>query len=277
MEIKHRIEADTGERIADSWHGGMAVTASGRRFFVKTGPSSDAFRCEAEGLRELARAGTLRVAQAVSVGGCHIATEYIAHGTPSSGFFDKFGRGLARMHRFTAPSFGFREDNYIGATPQPNIPQGAEEEDWPTFYFNKRLMYQYRLAERNGYATAQMGAAFARLECRISDILAGSEEPPALLHGDLWSGNYICGEDGEPVLIDPAVYYGHREAELAMTALFGGFPPAFYGAYHREYPLEAGWQRRELIYRLYHLMNHLNIFGRVYLRETESILSAYLD
>lgn len=148
--------------------------------------------------------------------------------------------------------------------------------DWATFYFHKRLLFQYQLAEKRGYSTSRLTKGFARLESMIENILAGSEEPPSLLHGDLWSGNYMCDEEGNAVLIDPAVYYGHREAELAMTRLFGGFPPAFYEGYNQTYPLPEDWEYRENIYKLYHILNHLNLFGKSYLSEAEFLLEFYL-
>lgn len=272
-DVRQALEADLGEPLmAGGSGGGVVTTVSGRRFYLKTGPVSDAYRCEANGLQEMAGTGTVKVAQAVSVGSDYIATGYIPGGTPSAGYFEKLGRDLARMHRASAPEFGFREDNFIGANPQKNIPEGDEARAWPRFYFNKRLMFQFRLAERNGYVSARMASDLSVLESRIGDILSGSGEPPALLHGDLWAGNCLCNDRNEAVLIDPAVYYGHREADLAMTRLFGGFTPAFYRAYHEEYPLKHGWEKREPVYRLYHVMNHLNLFGRSYLSEAESIL-----
>lgn len=273
-KIKDTIESQLGESIADV-SGSRITTVSGRECFLKTGRPSQAFRCEADGLAELATAGTLNIVKPLAVGDNFIVTEYTGRGTPSPGFFENFGRDLARMHRYTATQFGFYEDNFIGANPQENIASGEEKHDWPAFYFNKRLLFQYRLAERNGYATASLSEGFRRMESRIGVLLEGSAEQPCLLHGDLWSGNYMCGSDGEAVLIDPAVYYGHREADLAMTKLFGGFPPAFYRAYQREYPLKEGWERREGLYRLYHVMNHLNLFGRSYLAEAEHIISQY--
>lgn len=275
-DLKSLIEADIGEPLAGPVYGGGVVrSVSGREFYLKTGPPSPAYRCEANGLVELARSRTVNVAIAVSVGDSHIATEYIRTGSPRGGFFERLGRDFARMHRTVAPRFGFYEDNFIGANPQPNIPEGTEAADWAAFYFNKRLLFQYRLAERNRYATPRMAEALSVLESRICAILAGSEEPPTLLHGDLWAGNLLCSDSNEAVLIDPAVYYGHREADLAMTHLFGGFSRDFYEAYQREYPLKPGWERREPLYRLYHVMNHMNLFGRGYLREAEAILERY--
>ena len=263
-----------GGCIADSR---KITTESGREFFLKSGNKDNRmFHCEANGLKELAKAQCLRVPQVVAVADNFLLLEYISQGNRPTYFFEEFGKNLAKLHRFQSDKFGFYEDNYIGATPQQNIPDKTEEKDWIAFYFNKRLLFQYYLAEKNGYATPRMKNAFSKLESKIASILQGSKESPCLLHGDLWGGNYLCDETGKAVLIDPAVYYGHREADLAMTKLFGGFSPAFYEAYHCEYPLSDGWEYRENIYKLYHVLNHLNLFGIGYLFEAEQILESYV-
>ena len=231
--------------------------------------------CEMHGLMELRKAGTIQIADPITYGDTFILTEFIETGGIPAGFFEKFGRNFARMHRFTGKSYGFFEDNFIGATVQKNQADENEKQDWVAFYFNKRLLFQYQLAEKNHFVSKDFRRNFIQLEKNITTILADSEEEPCLLHGDLWNGNFICNRQGEAVLIDPAVYYGHREADLAMTKLFGGFSNAFYEAYHQEYPLKSGWEYREDIYKLYHVMNHLNIFGRGYLAETERILEKY--
>jgi len=263
-----------GGCIAD---GKKITTESGKAYFLKTKSGFNRmFRCEANGLKELAKAQSVRIPQVIAVSDDSLLLEYIPQGIRSNRFFEQFGENFARLHRFCSDKFGFYEDNYIGATPQLNIPTGNESKNWTAFYFNKRLLYQYKLAESNGYATSRLKNSFSKLESKIDSILKGSEEPPCLLHGDLWGGNYLCDENGAPVLIDPAVYYGHREADLAMTKLFGGFTKEFYSSYNREYPLPEGWEYRENIYRLYHILNHLNLFGRGYLSEAERILSDYI-
>ena len=136
-------------------------------------------------------------------------------------------------------------------------------------------MYQYKLAEKNGYATQELRAGISKLENKIEKILAGSEESPSLLHGDLWSGNYMIDENGDACLIDPAVYYGHREADLGMTKLFGGFNSEFYKSYNENYPLPDGYDYRENIYKLYHVMNHLNLFGGGYYSQAISLINYY--
>lgn len=243
------------------------------KVFIKSGTPGDVYRCEANGLKELAKAGVIRIPKVFQTGDDHLITEYIPSGNKGRGFFATFGRQLALLHRYCSDRFGFFEDNYIGANPQPNIPRAREAFEWTTFYFNKRLLFQYHLAEKNYYITSSLKSGFLKLEKNIDKLLAGSEEPPSLLHGDLWGGNYLCDENAIAVLIDPAVYYGHREADLAMTKLFGGFSPDFYEAYQLEYPLLPGWEQREPIYRLYHVLNHLNLFGTAYLSEAESLLN----
>jgi fructosamine-3-kinase len=176
-------------------------------------------------------------------------------------FFEKFGRQFAALHRCTSSTFGFYEDNYIGSTPQQNMPRSVS---WKEFYYTHRLQYQFLLAEKNGYADAELRRCFDALGRLMDVIVPDDGEPPALLHGDLWGGNFLCIEGGTPAIIDPAVYYGHREADLAMTLLFGGFEDSFYSAYAEVYPLNPGWQKRMELYKLYHLFNHLNLFGEGY-------------
>ncbi len=278
--LSKRLEASLGEKLTEEslrhvTYGGVIQTRSGQAYFLKRGLPGRQYRCEAHGLHELGQTGEIAVADPVAVGEDFVLTRYVIPGKMPSDFFTVLGRSLARVHRHTAATFGFYEDNFIGATPQLNRAEGAEKNDWTVFYFQKRLKYQYRLAERNGYVSSSLRSDFAFLERHLPEWLKGSEEAPCLIHGDLWSGNFLCGPSGEGVLIDPAVYYGHREAELAMTRLFGGFPAAFYRAYMEEYPLPEGWKFRENLYRLYHLLNHLNLFGRGYLPEVEETLHSY--
>lgn len=282
-DIIARIEDWAGEKVigTQSVGGGCIANArqvrmeSGQVFFLKSGFSNSMFRNEANGLRELAKADAIRVPEVLLQGDDFLLLEFIQQGGKKRTFFEDFGRQFAQMHRYHADHFGFYEDNYIGATLQKNIPKGDEATGWTTFYWNKRLLFQLKLAERNGYADEKLRSGFRKLEEKIEDILAGSEEPPTLLHGDLWSGNYMSDENGEPVIIDPAVYYGHREADLAMTKLFGGFSSEFYAAYREANPLPDGYENRENIYLLYHVMNHLNLFGNSYHGQAVSLLYSY--
>lgn len=273
MITRESLEHIVGESITEMGCGsGKIVTESGKVYFLKAGAPSPIYRCEANGLQELAKSNQVHTANVIAAGEDFILTEYIQRHIPNDDFRANFGRQFARMHRHTAEVYGFYEDNFIGENPQLNIAEGKERSDWTTFFFNKRLLVQYRLAEKQGLISERLHRGFLKLETEIESLLEGSEEKPTLLHGDLWSGNYLFNHDGEAVLIDPAVYYGHREADLAMTRLFGGLSPAFYKGYQEEYPLKEGWEQRERVYKLYHLLNHLNLFGRAYLAETESLL-----
>ena len=275
-ELIHTIELALQEEIV--YAGNQVLrTVSGKEYFLKSGMANDKYCCEANGLKELAMAQSIRVVEVAAVGKDYILTEYIRRGVASNDFFERFGRELACMHRFQSDSFGFYENNYIGDNVQVNLPNEKERTDWVDFYFNKRLLFQFRLAEKNGYATPNLKNGIMHLEKTIEAILGDSVEPPCLLHGDLWGGNFLCDENGCAVLIDPAVYYGHREAELAMTKLFGGFTQTFYDSYQQEYPLKPGWEYREGLYKLYHVLNHLNLFGRSYLHEAENLFGRLKD
>ncbi len=224
------------------------------------------FTSEADGLSLLNSAGEIHVPGVCCTGYAgsfaYILLEYIDQGRKSSLFMHDFGRSLARLHRHTAGYFGHELDNYMGSLPQSN----KKHTTWNSFFVEERLKKQVSLADV--YFSSSDVAAFERLYARLGELLP--VEPPALLHGDLWGGNYMVAPDGKACLIDPAVYYGHREVDIAMTALFGGFDESFYASYQQEYPLEKGWQERLDIFKLYPLLIHLNLFGSGYL---ESILS----
>jgi len=277
-----RIAQATGAEVlrASPLSGGSIARAfqltlsDGARLFYKTAPGG-MFPAEARGLRELHTAGELRVPRVVAVGPDFLAQELVPTGRRGPRFSEDFGRGFARLHRHSAACFGFDGDNFIGATPQPNPQLPAGPGVWAAWYWEHRLLFQLRLAERQGRARGELSQAMARLEPLLPALLAGSDEPPSLLHGDLWGGNYLVEERGAAVLIDPAVYYGHREADLAMTSLFGGFSEAFYRAYQQEWPLPPGWRRRVGLYQLYHVLNHLNLFGGGYGSQAVAILREY--
>lgn len=282
--VKNKLEEILGEeaRVISGIGGGSIAdsniieTSSGKRFFLKTGFSSSMFINEANGLKELRKPGCIKIPEVIAADRDFLLLELVTPGPRMKNFWEVFGRQFAEMHKFTARSYGFYENNYIGATPQMNIPSESEQNNWVEFYLNKRLGFQIELAEKNGYGTPELKRAFSKLAEKIDTILEGSEESPALLHGDLWSGNYITGSEGEPVLIDPAVYYGHREADLAMTYLFGGFSNEFYKAYNEAYPLKDGWEYRLNIYKLYHVLNHLNLFGTGYYGQALRLMEYYL-
>lgn len=183
------------------------------------------------------------------------------------------GTALAGMHRPSASAYGLDYDNYIGATPQPN----AWQPGWLAFFRERRLGFQAELAGRNGYLRGQRAQRIERLLGRLGEWIDDSQVQPSLLHGDLWGGNVIVGPGGAPALIDPAVYYGDREADLAMTRLFGGFSfsSSFYAAYAAAWPLAPGWQERVDLYNLYHLLNHVNTFGESYGAQVDAALARY--
>ena len=241
-----------------------ATLSDGEIVFVKVSPQqTDMFPKEANGLRELAKADAVRIPAVIFADEKILVLEFLPPSSPPNRklFFEEFGRQFAALHRCTSSSFGFFEDNYIGSTPQQNLPLSSS---WKEFYYTRRLQYQFLLAEENGYVNAELRRCFDALGRRMEELVPDDGEPPALLHGDLWAGNFLCMEGARPAIIDPAVYYGHHEADLAMTLLFGGFGDSFYSAYAEAYPLNPGWQRRMELYKLYHLFNHLNLFGEGY-------------
>lgn len=275
-ELKEIIESTLGEKInSEITVNNVLQTTSGKKYFLKAGLKSPTYKCEASGLKELKKAQCIETVNVVSVEENYILTEYIDQKPPSTDFFERFGKNLAKIHQYRSDQYGFYEDNFIGTNIQLNIPDENEKTDWISFYFNKRLLFQYKLAEKNGHITKTLQKGFIKLESIIHLLLKDSLESPCILHGDLWAGNFLCNQNNNPVFIDPAVYYGHREAELAMTRLFGGFPPSFYESYNEEYPLKPDWKEREGIYRLYHVLNHLNMFGYTYLSKAEQLIAYY--
>jgi fructosamine-3-kinase len=207
------------------------------------------------------------------VGGAQafLALEWIEFRSATPRSETLLGEQLARLHRVTAPGFGWHRDNTIGATPQHN----DWTADWGRFYAERRHGFQLDLAERNGHGGPWLDRG--RLLCaRIGSFFDGYRPQPSLLHGDLWGGNWAVDASGAPVLFDPATYYGDREADLAMTRLFGGFGRGFYGAYQSAWPLDAGAGVRRDLYNLYHVLNHLNLFGGGYRAQAEAMIARLL-
>jgi len=257
-------------------HGGCIAQAflaesATDQFFVKHCPAGapEMFAAEAAGLRTLANSATLRIPAVLAVSEAFLVLEYVEPGTPGPAFMPDFGAQFAALHRASAAKFGFTGDTFLGTTRQHN----AESASWPEFFYEHRLVAQLQLAEQNHLATPELRHAIRSLEARIAQLLA-TDEPPALLHGDLWSGNFLVAHDGAPCIFDPAVYYGSREADLAMTYLFGGFDSAFYDAYQEAWPLPDGHARRRRLYEAYHMLNHLNLFGSSYYSAALSRLTA---
>lgn len=285
-KIKAKFEEKLGSKIKSltSLSGGCIsdafkiTTAVGSNYFLKYNPSTsnDMFIKEANGLKELAKSAAIRVPEVLGFDDDYILLEYISTGSKKKNFFEEFGRSFAEMHKFTSESFGFYEDNCIGSNPQKNIPAEKEKTNWVEFYFDKRILFQFKLAEKLGNSTDELRRGISKLEIKIQEIIGNSNEKPALLHGDLWSGNYMVGENSSAVLIDPAVYYGNREADLGMTKLFGGFGSEFYKSYNETFLLEDGYEYRENIYKLYHVLNHLNLFGGGYYSQALSLIKFYI-
>jgi len=283
--IRNKIEEKSGTKIksVSSVSGGCISSAyritdeNGNNYFLKCNPSpKDLFIKESNGLTELKKADLIRVPEVIDSNEEFLLTEFIASGSRSKNFFENFGRSFAQLHKYTGKKFGFYENNYIGSNPQLNMPDESEENDWVAFYFNKRILFQFKLAEKNGYAKKELIEGISFLEKNIHKIIGDSLEPPSLLHGDLWGGNYIIDENGNACLVDPAVYYGNREADLAMTKLFGSFSNEFYISYNDSYPLKEGYEYRENLYKLYHVLNHLNLFGNSYYHQAISLIKFYL-
>ncbi len=246
-----------------------------RDFFVKVNRAEGygMFEAEAAGLEEMAATGTLRVPRPV----CHgvagdsawLVLEYLEMGGGSGGA--AMGEGLAAMHRCTADRYGWWRDNTIGSTPQPN----GWMDDWLDFWRERRLGFQLGLAGRRGIGRRALGLG-ERLMADLPGLFTGYTPEPSLLHGDLWGGNAGLTRDGEPVIFDPATYYGDREAEIAMTELFGGFGGAFRAAYEAAWPLDPGYRVRKTLYNLYHILNHYNLFGGGYGSQAETMMERLL-
>jgi protein-ribulosamine 3-kinase len=234
------------------------------------------FAAEAAGLTELAATCTVRIPRPVVHGktAAHafLVLEYIEFGSSSKASNRLFGQQLALLHQHPQPYFGWHRDNTIGSTPQPNI----RNDDWIEFWRTQRLQHQLHLAAAKGYC-GHLQAKGEQLCDKLASFFDGYHPQPALLHGDLWGGNAATDKQGNPVMFDPACYYGDREADLAMTELFGGFSPDFYATYRDIYPVDQGYATRKMLYNLYHILNHLNLFGSSYLRQAETMMGSLLS
>ena len=277
-----RIERDVpigGGSINDAYR----LDTNKGPFFVKVNPGSrqgnpadrspSMFEAEADGLQRLRGTNTLRIPEVIAFGedqdDSYLLLEHIEGGVKNTGFWEDFGKGLARLHGHTNATFGLACDNYIGSLKQVNTPCAK----WDAFFIQCRLEPQVKMARERQRIGMGDVLRFERLYAELPSLFP--PEPPALLHGDLWSGNFLCDANGKPVLIDPAVYFGHREMDIAMTKLFGGFEPAFYRAYNEERPPAAGWEERVDLCNLYPLLVHVNLFGGAYAQQVAAILKRY--
>lgn len=282
--IESKLKKSTGNDIcindSSPIHGGdthptFRLETNKGAFVLKTAKDipSDLFEKEFNGLELLLKQKAIGVAKPLFYGKegsrCFLAMKYIAKASADSDFWERFAKGLSRLHRCTQSAFGLETPNYIGALSQPN----NSHDNWPDFYVSQRLQPLIRkcidkkLLEKNFEDKAML------LYKHITDVFP--DEPPALLHGDLWGGNYLCGPGGKPYLFDPAVYYGHREMDLAMTRLFGGFDRRFYWHYDEYFPLSPGWQKRIPLCQLYPLLVHSLLFGGGYIQQVRRILEEY--
>ena len=263
---------------------------NGKRIFMKANAKQNAacFTAEAAGLCAIASTGTIGTPEILctgtddgeEVGYSFLLLKYIESGKPCSDYWEDFARKLAALHNAdttdfsdnsasSSSRFGFFQNNFVGARPQINTPCNS----WISFFRDNRLAPQFKAAD--SYFTAHDRELNTKLLDHLEKFLLEPEKP-SLLHGDLWSGNAMCGPDGKAMLIDPACYVGHAEADLAMTELFGGFPQVFYEAYREARPLQLGYEERRDLYNLYQLLNHLNLFGPSYLSAVQSIVAEYV-
>jgi fructosamine-3-kinase len=244
-------------------------------YFIKTNQASliSMFEAEAAGLREIARTDTIRVPEPICLGSAgekaYLVLEQIE--MSNQGSMELAGRELAQMHKKIGGGFGWRMDNTIGSTHQPN----NLSTDWIEFWRERRLGYQLKLASELGYGSRlrESGEKLKELLPQLID----HQPQPSLLHGDLWSGNISFDRSSAPVIFDPALYYGDREADIAMTELFGGFGSAFYSAYNEAWALDPGYPERKALYNLYHILNHLNIFGGGYASQAQGMIDRLLS
>ncbi len=262
----------SGGDISAAWR----LATSNGDLFVKTGPLSvfDMFTAEAEGLAEISASETVRVPEVIATGQdeatAFLVLEWIELEAGDVAVERRLGEQLAEMHRASADRYGWHRDNSIGLTPQHN----PWSDSWVDFYREHRLAYQLQLAAENGF-TGELQDCGSRLLKRLPVYFESVAPEVSLLHGDLWGGNWGCS-GGKPLIFDPAVYYGDRETDLAMTRLFGGFGAAFYEAYESSWPLADGHQERQHLYQLYHVLNHLNLFGSGYLGRAISLIDKLL-
>lgn len=280
--VRGRVEDALGARLTGVRRvGGGCIspaarveTEAGDRLFVKWAEAGEApagfFEAEAESLAELNATRTVRVPAVVAVGEGWLVLEWLEPGGPSGGTMADLGRALAALHRHSGDRYGWERSNWIGSLPQANDPSA----DWATFWRDRRLMPQLERAYAGGYFRGPERRRFDRLLDRLEEWLAPvAAEAPSLLHGDLWSGNVHVLASGEAALVDPSCYRGHREVDLAMTELFGGFGDGFRAAYEEAWPLLPGYaESRRAVYQLYYLLVHVNLFGDAYVNRTLSLV-----
>ncbi len=254
---------------------GYAVSNAQLTYFVKLNQASQVamFEAEALGLADMLATASIRVPQPLCWGSAgnssYLVLEWLEMGADHPKSWEEMGRQLARMHQWgDGVRFGWKINNTIGSTPQIN----TWTTNWGEFYTKHRLGYQFQLARRRGGNFPQS----EKLLAAIPELLAEHDVQPSLVHGDLWGGNAGCMVSGEPVIFDPAAYFGDREVDIAMTELFAGFPAAFYRGYNEVFPLDAGYEQRKILYNLYHILNHFNLFGGGYASQANRMIEQIL-
>ena len=282
-EIQQHISQVTGQafviRDRKSVGGGSInqayqVSDGQQHYFVKLNQASKVamFAAETAGLKDIQESQSIRVPQPLGWGTAanqsYIMMEWIPLGQGNAQAWSAMGQQLAKMHQFHNQGFGWHQNNTIGDTPQPN----EWMENWGKFFAEQRIGYQVRLAQRHGGTFHHTQALIAT----IPTLLANHQPTASLVHGDLWSGNAAFSQAGEPIILDPATYYGDREVDIAMTELFGGFPQAFYQGYRDAWPLTDGYPQRKILYNLYHILNHFNLFGGGYASQAQSMIEQVL-
>lgn len=277
-DVGFALELSTARPVGGGCiHAATRVDGPDGPLFLKTCPAASGWQLEAEadGLAGLREAGLLRVpevlAGGVAAGTAWLALEWLELCPPTPRSDAALGTALAQQHLAGGDRFGWRRDNAIGATPQSN----ACSDDWAEFFARQRIGFQVQLGERHGWPSALVAKA-RRLQARVPTLLQDRRPVPALLHGDLWSGNRASDPHGGPVAFDPAVHFGDAECDLAMARLFGGFAPEFFSAYDDVLPPAPGRSRRVALYQLYHVMNHATLFGGTYLHQVERLVERLL-
>lgn len=274
-----RVRSIGGGCINQTYRLTLGDRSDGQSYFVKLNQASglEMFAAEAAGLADLAAAAAVKVPQPLCYGQAgdraYLVLEWLELGRGDGRSWEQLGRDLATLHRWPGTpettQFGWHRANTIGSTPQPN----DWEADWVTFWAERRIGFQLRLARRRGGHFPQGDQLLAA----IPHLLKGHRPKPSLLHGDLWSGNAAVTIVGVPVIFDPAAYWGDRETDLAMTELFGGFPSSFYAGYQAVYPTETGYEHRKILYNLYHILNHFNLFGGSYGSQANAMIRQLLQ
>lgn len=248
-----------------------------KSYFIKLNQRTllSMFEAEYAGLAEMAQTGTVKVPQPIVYGvfadKAFLVLEMISLASGNSQSDKQLGHQLAALHKTRQPSFGWHQNNTIGSTDQIN----ESSENWISFWRNNRLNFQLALAQKNGFG-GRLIQSTEKLSDSLDTFFSNYKPHPSLLHGDLWSGNAAVTNQGQPVIYDPACYYGDRETDIAMTELFGGFGPGFYAAYNESYPLDSDYRIRKTLYNLYHILNHLNLFGTGYLQQAQNMTDSLL-